>query len=119
MGLEADIYTALTSLVSGRVYPDTYDTTLPATFPLIVYQRVGGEAFEFVEQTLPSKDHARIQVVAWATSRLSAVSLMRSIRVALVTGSVKAHTYNAPVSLYEEQLKLFGSRCDFGVWYTP
>jgi len=118
MSLHSDIKGQLNSLCSNRVYSDVTPDT-PLTFPLIIYQQVGGKAFEFVEQTLPSKDHARVQVIAWAKTRLAADALMRSARVALVTGSLKATTYAAPVNIYSDDTKLYGSRCDFGIWYTP
>lgn len=117
MSLEGDLYTVLGSLVSNRVSPDV--TPDSPVFPLIVYQQVGGEAFEFLDHTLPSKSHARIQVVVWAKTRVQASTLAQSARVALVGGTLKAFTYGAPVSLYDDVLKLYGSRTDYGVWYTP
>ena len=117
MSLESDLYTALGALVSGRASPDV--TPDNPVFPLIVYQQVGGEAFEYLEQVLPNKAHARIQVVVWSKTRLDASTLARSARVALVEGAFKATTYNAPVSLYDATLKLYGNRTDYGIWYTP
>lgn len=117
MSLEGDIYAALGSLVSNRVYPDV--TPDSPVFPLMIYQQVGGEAFEFLEHTIPSKHHARIQVMVWAKTRLEASALARSARTALVTGSLKANTYGAPVSIYDATMKLYGNRTDYGIWFTP
>ena len=117
MSLEGDLYNALKGLVSNRVYPDV-SPDAPA-FPLIIYQQVGGEAFEFLEHTIPNKHHARIQIMVWAKTRLAASALAHSVRTALVTGSLKANTYGAPVSLYDAALKLYGNRTDYGIWYTP
>ena len=46
-------------------------------------------------------------------------SLARAARVALVEGEAKAITLGAAVSLYDDALKLYGSRQDFSVWYAP
>lgn len=117
MALEADVVAALTGLVAGRVYPDV--TPDNPTFPLIVYQQVGGKAVEYLEGAVADKDHARVQVIVWAKTRLQASQIARQARVALVEGTTKATTYAAPVSLYEDALKLYGNRTDFGIWYSP
>jgi len=116
VGIEATLKTTLSSLVGGRVYPDTPPDN--PVFPLIVYQQVGGQAFEFLEGTLPDKDNARMQVVVWAKTRVEASSIARAARSALTTG-LTAVSLAAPVSLYEETLKLYGSRTDFSIWYAP
>lgn len=58
MSLEATIYTALSSLVGGRCYPDVSPDG--AAFPLIIYQQVGGQAVDFVEAKVADKDNARV-----------------------------------------------------------
>lgn len=117
MSIEATLKTTLGPLVGGRVHPDV--TPDMPVFPLIVYQQVGGQVAEFLEGKVADKDHARMQVVVWAKTRLEASSIARQARIALVEGATKATTYGAPVSLYEEDLKLYGARTDYGVWYTP
>lgn len=117
MSLESIVKGALDSLVSNRVYPDV--TPDNPTFPLIVYQQVGGEVVEYLEGELCDKDHARLQVWIWATTRLAVSTLARQVREALVESSIKATTYNAPVSEYDEALKKYGARIDFSIWYTP
>lgn len=117
MSLESSIKSALNALVGNRVYPDV--TPDNPTFPLIVYQQVGGTAQDFLESVVPSKSNARMQVEVWAKTRLEASTLAHSARRALVEGSLKATTLGAPVSTYEPTLKLYGSRTDYGIWYTP
>lgn len=117
MSLESDIRSALTGLVAGRVYPDV--TPDNPTFPLIVYQQVGGQAVEYLEGVIADKDNARVQVLVWSKTRLEASQIARQARAALVEGSLKATTFAAPVSLYDDALKLYGSRTDLGVWFTP
>ena len=117
MSLEATIKTLLGPLVGGRLYADI--TPDNPTFPLIVYQQVGGRTTEYADQTIPDKEHARVQVMVWAKSRLEASQIARAARAAIIGNNWPAQTYAAPVSLYQEELKLYGSRTDYGVWYTP
>lgn len=117
MSLEATLYSLLGPLVGNRCYPDV--TPDGAAFPLIVYQQVGGTAFDYVEGTVPDKDNARMQVHVWSKTRKEASSIARAARVALVECAMKATTLAAPVSLYDADLKLYGARQDFGIWYTP
>jgi hypothetical protein len=120
MSLEATIYTLVGPLVGGRCYPDTTDgAALPNTFPLIIYQQVGGKAVDYMEGKVTDKDNARVQVHVWSKTRLEASQIARAARVALVEGVAKATTMGAPVALYDEALKLYGARQDFSIWYTP
>lgn len=117
MSLEATLKTTLGALVGGRCYPDTSPDG--AAFPLIIYQQVGGVAVDFMEGKVADKDNARVQVNVWSRTRLEASSLARSARVALVEGSTKATTLGAAVALYDDAMKLYGTRQDFGIWYEP
>lgn len=117
MSLESTLKTLLGPLVGGRLYADI--TPDGAAFPLIVYQQVGGRAMEYADQTIPDKEHARVQVMVWAKSRLEASQIARTARAAIIGNNWPAQTYAAPVSLYQEELKLYGSRTDYGLWYTP
>ena len=116
MAIEASIKTALASVAGGRTYPDTVPDN--PTFPLNVYQQVGGSVINPLEGTDPNKDNARIQVVTWAKTRLEASTVARQVRVAMVT-TLNATLMGAPVSMYDSTLKLYGARADYSVWYTP
>jgi hypothetical protein len=115
--IENDLKTALASIAGGRCYPDTAPDG--ATFPLLIYQQVGGRAYEYVNQSLPDHDHARVQVVTWAKTRPEASEIMRSARVAILAAITPAQTYGAPIALYNDDLKLYGCRQDFGIWFKP
>lgn len=120
MTIEADIKTALSGVAGGRVYPDTTDgVPTPLVYPLVIYQQTGGDVLNPLECTDPNLDHARVQFWVWSKSRLTTSSVARQVRVALTTGSLKAYAYSAPVSEYNDTLKLYGARCDYGIWYTP
>lgn len=117
MSLESDLRTALLPLAGGRVYPDT--TPDAPTFPVVIYQQVGGEAFDYAEGKVPDAEHARVQVTVWSKTRVEASLIARQARKALVEGPLRAETYGAPVSDYNEALKLYGNRTDYGIWYRP
>jgi hypothetical protein len=116
MGIEASMKTALAAIAGGRTYPDTTPDT--PTFPLNVYQQVGGAVINQLEGGDPGKDNARVQVVTWSRTRLEASSVARAVRLAL-SSSLNATMMGAPVSLYDITTKLYGARADFSIWYTP
>jgi len=116
VSIEASIKSTLGSLVGNRVYPDVPPDN--PTFPLIVYQQVGGDVLNPLEGSDPNKDNARMQVVVWSKTRLEASSIARSARIAL-TSTLSASMLGAPVSLHEDTLKLYGSRADYSLWFTP
>ena len=117
MSLEAQLHTALYPLAAGGASPDIPPSN--PTWPLIVYQQVGGQAFDFMEGKVPDKDNARVQVWVWADTRVECSQIMRDVRLALVEGPLGAGTLGAPVSEYHETLGKYGARQDFSVWYVP
>lgn len=117
MSLEVTLLSLLGPLVGGRCYPDVIPDS-PA-FPLIVYQQVGGVAVEYVEQAMADKDNARMQVWVWSKSRTEASQIVRQAREALIGSGLQVNTLNAPVSTYDEAMKLYGARTDFSIWYSP
>lgn len=116
MGIEASIKTTLAAIAGGRTYPDVPPDA--PTFPLNVYQQVGGSVINPLEGTDPNKDNARIQIVTWAKTRLEASSVARLVRIAMAD-TLDAILLGAPVSVYDETTKLYGSRADYSVWFTP
>ena len=117
MSLESDIFSALTTLVGGRVFPEfaPYSTAKP----FIVYQQVGGSAENFLEATVVGKKNARIQVSCWTTTRQSANNLARQVEAALVTSTLKAYVMSAFIAAFEDQVtpNLYGTHQDFSIWY--
>jgi hypothetical protein len=117
MSLEASLKTLLASITAGGVHPDK--TPPNPVFPLIIYQQVGGQAIDFGEKVLPDHDHARVQILVWARTRLEASSIARQVRAAIIGSPLAAETYAAPVSQYQEELDIYGNRTDYGIWYEP
>lgn len=116
MGIEASIKTTLAAIAGGRTYPDVPPDN--PTFPLNIYQQVGGSVINPLEGGDPNKDNARIQIVTWSKTRLEASSVARQVRLAM-SSSLNAILLGAPVSIYDEMTKLYGSRADYSCWYTP
>ena len=120
MAFEADITIVLKAIVP-RVFPDVAPEPLPAR-PFVVYQQVGGETINplTVETAaeIPDLRHARMQIVVWDNSRLSASATARLIENAMrIATQFKAEPVGAMVSDYDADVKLYGARADFSVWY--
>lgn len=116
MSLESAIFDALKGLVSNRVYPDVAPEN--TTRPYITYQQVGGQAVNFLDTTVPSKKNARIQINTWADTRQGAAVLSRQVEDTLRgVAALQTQALGAPVSIYEMETKLRGTRQDFSVWF--
>lgn len=117
MSLEASLFGLLGALVGGRCYPDVIPDN--PTFPLIVYQQVGGVAVDFMDQTAADKDNARMQVWVWSKTRTEASDIARQARAAILASALQVKTLAAPVSTFDEPMKLYGARTDYSIWYAP
>ncbi|MFD1556031.1 DUF3168 domain-containing protein [Paraburkholderia silviterrae] len=113
---EAIVYGATKALVDGRCYPDVAPQNTPR--PYVTYQDVGGQSPNYLSNTV-ELENARMQVNVWADSRAAARALMRSVIKALTADPIGAATIGGPVSVYESDTKLYGSREDFSIWFTP
>jgi len=115
--MEAALFSLLKILVDGRCYPDaTPDAPL---FPLIVYQTVGGSAYDYLERKLPDCEHYRVQIACWARSRAEASELALQVRQRIIeqgTAFAAAETIGQSIGTYDDAMKLYGSRQDFGLW---
>lgn len=116
MSLHATITTGLSATAGGRIHANK--TPPSPTFPLIVYQEVGGQAVNYLEATYPGKNHARIQFVVWADGPLQAEEVKDDTIKQMIDG-LGAYLYGAPVALYEDAIKKDGYRFDMGLWFTP
>jgi hypothetical protein len=116
MTVEADIFTALKGLVGNRAYPDIAPAN--AAKPYITYQQVGGAAVNLLANAPAGKRNGRFQVNVWASTRAEASNLARQVEDALVADdALKAFVVGAPISIYEEEVLLYGTHQDFSIWY--
>lgn len=116
MTAEAIVVAALSALASGQVFPDVAPAN--TTAPWITFQAAGGQAFNTVDGATPCVRNSRMQVSVWSRSRLEAAELMEQAFQALVNPTVKAVPIGAPVSVFEKDTLLYGSRLDFSLNYT-
>lgn len=111
---ESVTFGAIKALAGGRVYPDV--APAGAALPRIVYQSVGGVD----ETTFDGSDtlqNSRMQVSVWAATRAEAATIMQQVRAALTAAPVRGVPIGAPVSVYEDDTELYGSRQDYSIWY--
>ncbi|MGK5049756.1 DUF3168 domain-containing protein [Janthinobacterium sp. GB4P2] len=115
MSIETALFAALRSLVADRVYPDVAPENAPR--PYITYQQVGGEAVNFVENTIPTKKNSRMQINVWADTRLQATALGGAVEDALRTIiSLQPTVLGAAIATYDDETKLRGTMQDFSLW---
>jgi len=116
--MEAALFNLLKTLADGRCYPDA--TPDDPQFPCIVYQTVGGQAYDYLERRLPDCEHYRVQVACWARMRAEASSLALHVRQRIIEQGADfaaAETMGQAIGTYDDALKLYGSRQDFGIWF--
>ncbi|MBR8084560.1 DUF3168 domain-containing protein [Burkholderia vietnamiensis] len=113
---EAIVYGALKLLAGGRIYPDVAPQLVVR--PYVTYQAVGGQSTNYMSDT-DNLQNARIQVNAWADDRKTAIDLIQGAIAALTGEPIYATNIGAPVSTYEPDTKLYGSRLDFSIWFNP
>lgn len=115
MSLETMLVSALGPLVGGRVYPDT--APAGAEWPYIVYQQVGGRALNPINGAAPGLRNARVQVNAWAATRLAASALMHLVEDTLRAAPVHAAALGALQARLDASGGLRGAQQDFSVWH--
>lgn len=115
MTVEADIYTALKSLVGNRMFPDLAPAETPR--PYIVYQEISGEAPIFLERAVPSKKNGRFQISVWSNTRAEAAAIGLQIEEAMTLATAfQAKPIGGRSAAYDEDTELRGSRQDFTIW---
>ncbi|WP_233343636.1 DUF3168 domain-containing protein [Burkholderia cepacia] len=100
-----------------RMYPD--EAPVGALKPYVVYQSVGGKSASYLNETVSAQQNCRLQVAVWADDRIAANALMRSIIAALCVPPINATSMGAPANARDFDTKLYGSRLDFSIWFTP
>ena len=113
---ELIVHGALKALGMGTDYPDV--APAGTTLPYFTYQAVGGQSVNMLDDQV-ALQNSRIQVNAWAATRSQAVTMINAAISALCASPILATSIGAPVSTYEADTKLYGSRVDFSIWFTP
>lgn len=115
MTIESEIFETLRGLVGNRCFPDF--APVKTQRPYITYQQIGGNALNFVDNSLPSKKHGMFQVNVWADTRASASLIALQVESAMATAtSFQSSAMNAPIGDFDADIPVYGSRQDFSVW---
>lgn len=115
MSFNTELFVALKTLVSNRVYPKVGPVGVAR--PYITYQRVGGQSINFLDPTLPSKRNARYRLRVWGDTaeQVDAMALMVETTLRL-SPILQATVLGEPVDEYEVDTKLHGTHQDFSLW---
>jgi hypothetical protein len=114
MSLDSDLCATLKT-VCPRVFPDVAPVTTQR--PYVTYQQIGGQAPNFVDNTVPSIENAEFQVNVWSATRKEAKDLIKQIEMALITSTaVQARPVAAARSDHDPDMELYGSMQDFSIW---
>ena len=84
--------------------------------PYVIYQSVGGAAYNYLEAQPVGLRNARVQIEVYADTRLEVTSVAEAVEDAVIT-ELKASVLSAAISTYNEDLRRYGTQQDFGVWY--
>ncbi|MFT0533930.1 DUF3168 domain-containing protein [Castellaniella hirudinis] len=117
MSIESSLFALLGPLVGGRCYPDVMPDN--PTFPLIIYQVVGGQAMEWLDRTLPETENYRVQIECWSKIGLERGALALSARQKIIEEGAEfasAETLGQSINQNNSTLKIYGSRQDFSIW---
>ncbi len=116
MSLESQIGNALQGLVEGRIFPDVAPEGTAR--PYIVYQQVGGSAFNYVEGGLVGLRNARVQISVWADARIQASQIGDQAEAILLgVAGLQPQVLGAASSIYEPDTGLRGRMQDFSFHY--
>lgn len=117
MAIEADLAALLRALCT-RVYPDVAPEPM-VQLPYITYQQVGGQAVSFLERGLVGKRNARMQINVWHATRLDASVLAGQIEDAIkLSAAFQGEPLAAWVADHDADVKAYGTRQDFSIWYA-
>lgn len=116
MSLESQIGNALQALVAGRIYPDVAPDNTAR--PYIVYQQIGGAAFNYVEGGVVGLRNARVQISVWADTRIQASQIGdQAESILLGVAGLQPQVLGAARSIYEPDTGLRGRMQDFSFYH--
>lgn len=100
------------------VYPDV--APMNAALPYCTYQLIGGRPVVFVDNTIPDKKHAYVQMNVFAKSAIEASNFIAQIeRELLASSRLQASPINNAQSVISDdpEAKIKGRMQDFSIWY--
>lgn len=122
MNIESILPALLNSLVDGRVYESSTPDDLVRDaegniLDFIIWTIHGGQDAEYVDQTMGSHTNARIQIIYFSRSGLTATAGIRAVRDRLLASDYTVGVYGSPVGTYDTARKLKGRMQQFGIWF--
>lgn len=116
---EADFQTLIASVIgAGKVFWDTAPDTFAMNDRVAYLQQVGGRASWYMDkQSMPDHKHARIMVTIYTKSRAETAPLARAVEDAIALSDFVSEPYGAAVAIMEDELNLYGTQQQFGIWY--
>ena len=114
MTLEPALVAALLT-ACPRVFPlvAPYGTAMP----YITWQRIGGRALRYLDQSAPDKRNATVQISVWAQTSQQATALIQACEAALTASpNLQAAPQGEPMDSYSESDDARGVQQDFSVW---
>ena len=114
--MEADLH-ALLKTICPRTFPDVAPSG--TALPYVTWQALGGESIYALNNTPIDKRHTLMQVNVWSASRLQSTTMARDIEAALAASSTFTATPSGePISVYEDDTKLYGAIQRFAIWHA-
>jgi hypothetical protein len=123
MSFETDLIALLTPLFpTKRVWFDTTPDGIDLSAGMFcIIQQVGGDDRWYVDNTPHDFANARLQFTVWGPTTRSAISdKMRELRTEIMaanSATLITLPQGAPVSDYNDVLKLRGAHQSYGFWY--
>ena len=121
MSIEIDFRTTILSAAPNRVYPDFAPSIVlneTNILPFITYQVIGGDGRKRIDRADTLKKY-RIQVNSYAKTRISCSNLSILVESLLNNATLfKAVSLNQPISVYEDEVNLYGCMQDYSIHYN-
>lgn len=111
MTMEADLFTLLKT-ICPRVYPDVAPTS--TVKPYITWQQIGGEVLNPLDNSVPGKRNAVIQINVWSATRVEANALINQIEDAM--RPFPARPQSASFSDYDHDMQVYSAQQEFALW---
>ena len=106
--LEETLFSTLSPLFDGRVYPNVAPE---AEKPYCTYAQIGGPGINYMESVGSDKKWARMQINVWSKTYFEAKQLIIQVEDAL--RGLNGYVEGAAQSMYDDVLKLHGFMQDF------
>lgn len=114
MTLEESL-TALLRTICPRTFRGFARTN--TELPYCTYQRIGGQSVDFLDNTIPSKRNADIQVNVWSSSQAEADALIGQMEAAMRASSAfQARAVAESSDDFDADMERYCARQDFTIW---